>query len=193
MKTNIKKTFRLDQPIHTAWEFLSDPNSIVGCVPGAKITETIDDQNYKGSITMKIGPVVSSFNGQITITQMNPDDHTMEMTGKGTDTKGKGSAGMVLMASLSDLGDNTTEVQSDMEVSITGKLAQFGSRMIVDVSNQVFKQFENNLRHQLAATAQQKDTDNPAQPAESKPVNAVSLLFSSIWSFILRLFGKSSS
>ena len=189
MKTNINKTFQVERPINEVWNFLSDPNKIVTCVPGAKLTEAIDEKNYKGTVTMKIGPVVTSFNGEIELTSIDESAHTIEINGKGVDTKGKGSANMVLTGNLVDNGDQTTEVTNNMEISITGKLAQFGSRMIADVSDQVFKQFLSNFRNQLQAAA-----DNPANAAtpveEAEPLNAVSLFFSMIGAFFQKLFGR---
>lgn len=192
MKTTINKTFQIEQPIKQVWDFLSDPHKIVTCVPGAQLTETIDDKNYKGTVTMKIGPVVTSFNGEITLEKLDESNHTMEIHGKGVDTKGKGSANMVLTGELVDNGDGTTEVTNNMDISITGKLAQFGSRMIVDVSDQVFKQFLNNFRNQLQAAAPEPGAAPTSAPPveEAKPINAVSLFFSMIWSSIQRLFGQ---
>ncbi len=152
MKTTITKSFSVDHPLEVVWEHLSDPTKIVACVPGAKLTETIDDRNYKGTVTMKIGPVATSFNGKITLSQVDETTHSMKIEGKGTDTRGKGSANMVLSAQL-DGGSEQTEVSSDMDISITGKLAQFGSRMITDVSDQVFKQFVANFHSQLDRAA----------------------------------------
>ena len=192
MKTNINKTFQVGRPISEVGSFLSDPTKIVTCVPGAKLTEKIDDQNFKGTVTMKIGPVVTSFNGQINLAQLDEATHNMEIHGKGVDTKGKGSANMVLTGKLVDNGDQTTEVTNNMEISITGKLAQFGSRMIVDVSDQVFKQFLSNFRNQLQAVADGSINNKTTVPEEAKPLNAVSLFFSMIWGSILKLFGKSS-
>ena len=193
MKANIDKTFQVERPINEVWDFFSDPHKIVTCVPGAKLTETIDDKNYKGTVSMKIGPVVSSFNGQITIENLDEANHEMQLQGKGVDTKGKGSASMVLSGKLVDLGNNTTEVTNNMEVSITGKLAQFGSRMIVDVSDQVFKQFLANFKNQLQAVAESQESgaeSAPPPPAEAEPLKALPLFFSMLWAKILRLFGK---
>lgn len=192
MKANIDKTFQVERPIKEVWDFFSDPHKIVTCVPGAKLTETIDDRNYKGTVSMKIGPVVSAFNGQITMEKVDEASHTIEIQGKGVDTKGKGSASMVLSGTLVDLGNNTTEVSNNMEVSITGKLAQFGSRMIVDVSDQVFKQFLANFKSQLQATAQAEESGAEAPPPvqEAEPLKALPLFFSMLWAKILGLFGK---
>ena len=193
MKTTINKTFQIEQPIKQVWDFLSDPHKIVTCVPGAQLTEAVDDRHYKGTVTMKIGPVVTSFNGEIILEQLDESNHSMEIHGKGVDTKGKGSANMVLSGKLVDTGNGSTEVTNNMDISITGKLAQFGSRMIVDVSDQVFKQFVNNFRNQLqtaASTGAPNPQDEAVPAAEAKPLNAVSLFFSMIWASIQRLFGK---
>ncbi len=197
MKANIDKTFRIERPINEVWEFLSDPHKIVTCVPGAQLTETVDEKNYKGTVSMKIGPVVSSFKGQITMEELDHETYTMKILGKGVDTKGKGSANMVLSGKLIDNGDQSTEVTNDMEISITGKLAQFGSRMIMDVSDQVFKQFVSNFRSQLEVAqsgngepGSEKDVGVDPVP-EAKPINAISLFFSMIRSWWDRLIGRS--
>jgi len=190
MKTNINKTFQVERPISEVWNFLSDPTKIVTCVPGAKLTEKIDDQNFKGTVTMKIGPVVTSFNGQIKLVRLDEATHTMEIHGKGVDTKGKGSADMMLTGNLVDNGDQTTEVTNNMELSITGKLAQFGSRMIVDVSDHVFKQFLSNFRNQLQAASDSAISNEAPVAEEAEPLNALSLFFAMLWSSILKLIGK---
>ena len=190
MKTNINKTFQVERPISEVWNFLSDPTKIVTCVPGAKLTEKIDDQNFKGTVTMKIGPVVTSFNGQIKLVRLDEATHTMEIHGKGVDTKGKGSADMMLTGNLADNGDQTTEVPNNMELSITGKLAQFGSRMIVDVSDHVFKQFLSNFRNQLQAASDSAISNEAPVAEEAEPLNALSLFFAMLWSSILKLIGK---
>jgi carbon monoxide dehydrogenase subunit G len=190
MKTNINKTFQVERPISEVWNFLSDPTKIVTCVPGAKLTEKIDDQNFKGTVTMKIGPVVTSFNGQIKLVRLDEATHTMEIHGKGVDTKGKGSADMMLTGNLVDNGDQTTEVTNNMELSITGKLAQFGSRMIVDVSDHVFKQFLSNFRNQLQAASDSAISNEAPVVEEAEPLNALSLFFAMLWSSILKLIGK---
>lgn len=155
MKTTIHKTFTVAEPIQKVWENLSDPHQIVACVPGAKLTEQMDATNYKGEVTMKFGPVKASYDGQITFTEMDAAAHKMSMLGKGVDTKGKGGADMTMNVALKETPDGT-EVTSMMEVTITGMLAQFGSRLITDVSNSVFDQFADNFRKKLAG----KEVDN---------------------------------
>ena len=149
MKTTINKTFRVEEPIQKVWENLSNPAEIVTCVPGAELTEAIDDRNFKGGVTMKFGPVKASYSGDINIAEMNEEDYSMVLKGRGFDSKGKGSADMTMRGNLAE-ADGGTDVTFEMDVSIVGMLAQFGSRLIQDVSNQVLDQFIGNFRSKLA-------------------------------------------
>lgn len=149
MKATIEKTFQVDEPIDKVWEYLSDPARIVPCVPGASLTEAIDEDNYKGEVSLKFGPVKASYNGQITFQERDRENYRMQLLGKGLDSKGKGSADMLMNGVLAEK-DGRTEVSCSMEVAITGMLAQFGSRLINDVSNSVFDQFVANFKAKLA-------------------------------------------
>jgi uncharacterized protein len=149
MKANIEKTFHVEEPIEKVWDYLSDPAKIVTCVPGASLTEQIDDDNFKGEVTLKFGPVKASYNGQITFQERDETARHMQLLGKGLDSKGKGSADMLMNGRLVEK-DGGTEVTCSMEVTITGMLAQFGARLITDVSNSVFDQFVGNFKAKLA-------------------------------------------
>ena len=149
MKTTIEKTFQVDEPIAKVWEYLSDPARIVPCVPGASLTEAIDEDNYKGEVNLKFGPVKATYNGQITFQERDQENYRMQLLGKGLDSKGKGSADMLMNGVLAEK-DGQTEVNCSMEVTITGMLAQFGSRLINDVSGSMFDQFVANFKAKLA-------------------------------------------
>lgn len=155
MKTTIEKEFELKEPISKVWEYLSDPTKVVACVPGASITEKIDDRNYKGQVTSSFGPVKASYNGEITISELDQVNHKMTLIGKGVDSKGKGSADMTMIGTLSE-ATGETHVKFSMEISITGMLAQFGARLIKDVSDQLLNQFVDNFKNRLAG----KEVDN---------------------------------
>jgi uncharacterized protein len=149
MKTTIEKEFVVQEPIAKVWEYLSDPTKIVECVPGATLTEKIDDKNYKGQVTSSFGPVKASYNGEIQITEMDAATHKMALVGKGLDSKGKGSADMLMNGSLVEK-DGGTAIKFTMEISISGMLAQFGSRLIKDVSENLLNQFVENFKAKLA-------------------------------------------
>ena len=128
---------------------------IVTCVPGASLTDTIDEDNYKGEVSLKFGPVKAKYNGQITFQERDKENYRMQLLGKGLDSKGKGSADMLMNGVLVEK-EGQTDVTCTMEVTITGMLAQFGSRLINDVSGSVFDQFVDNFRAKLAG----KEVDN---------------------------------
>ncbi len=173
MKAKIDKEFEATQNSDLVWDFFSDPNKVVTCVPGAAITEQIDETNYKGTVKIKIGPVTTSYKGQVTLVKLDKDNLDMEIHGKGTDVKGKGNASMVLLGKLTKKDDGGTQVNTSMEVTITGKLAQFGSRMIVDVTNQIFGQFIKSMQGKLAKEeeALQAAAPPPVPAPTSAPVD----------------------
>ena len=149
MNTSINKTFHVEQPIDAVWTNLTDPEKVVVCVPGASLIEKVDQNNYKGQVELKFGPVKTGYAGLITFVERDAASHHMILKGSGTDNKGKGGADMKMDGVLNEK-DGGTEVNVTMDVSITGMLAQFGSRMINDVSNQVFDQFIANFKAQLS-------------------------------------------
>ncbi len=155
MQTSINRTFEIANPIEQVWESLCNPNEIVTCVPGASLTEQVDENNYKGAVTLKFGPVKASYDGLVTFLERNAATKTMKLKGIGTDVKGKGGADMIMDGVLTENAGKTS-VNVTMNVEVTGMLAQFGSRLINDVSNQVFDQFIDNFSNKLAG----KEIDN---------------------------------
>jgi carbon monoxide dehydrogenase subunit G len=150
MKTTINKIFQVDHPIDIVWDYLADPTKIVTCVPGASLTEKIDDRNFKGKVSLKFGPVKAAYDGKITIEELDVANRKMVLKGAGVDPKGKGSADMEMIGILTEK-DGGTEVNYNMEVSLIGMLAQFGSRLVNDVSDQLLNQFVDNFKSKLDA------------------------------------------
>ena len=164
MNTLIKKDFEIAQPIDIVWESLANPEEIVGCVPGASITEKIDDRNYKGQVVTKFGPIKAAYAGDIEIVELDKANYRMVLKGRGLDSKGKGSADMIMNGVLKEEGGKT-QVNFSMDITIVGKLAQFGSRLINDVSDQLLNQFVKNFANQL-------ESQNAAAPIAVSTTNA---------------------
>jgi uncharacterized protein len=171
MAVTIEKTFRVDEPIEKVWAFLSDPRKVGTCVPGAQITEQVDDHTYKGAIKVKVGPSVTDFKGEVQIMRLDQAAHEIEILGKGQDVRGKGSASMKMTGKLHTV-DGGTEVVNTSELNVIGILAQMGGRVITEVSNIMFEQFVNNFRKQL----QSPDAANTV----AKPISGVGLAFSAL-------------
>lgn len=176
MAVKVEKTFQVQEPVEKVWAFLSDPRRVVTCVPGAQITEQVDDRNYKGAISVKVGPSVTDYKGAVEIVRLDPDAHEIEILGKGQDVRGKGSASMKMTGKLRAL-ENGTEVNSVSELNVVGILAQMGGRVINEVSNIMFEQFTNCFRQQLQG---EEEGEGVAEARAPKPISAVGLAFSAL-------------
>ena len=187
MEVKSEKNFKLNKDIDTVWDILINPEKVVTCVPGAELTETIDENNLKGKVTIKIGPVTTKFNGNVKIEKREISDYELSMTGKGSDISGKGGASMGMQIKLNTL-EIGTEVCCSMTVSITGRIAQFGARMIEAVNNKMFEQFIRNFTNMME---QENDHEITALRSKaSEPVKATSIVGSVIVSEIKNKFGK---
>ncbi len=194
MAVRIEKTFAVKQPIDKVWVLLSDPRKVAACVPGAEITEAIDDRTFKGSIKVKVGPSVTDYKGELHIDRLDEQTHQMELAGKGQDVKGRGSASMKMTGKLRALPEGGTEVAAVSEVTIVGVLAQFGSRMINDVSDVIFVEFTHRFESQLSQTTATATTPATAAPAQAapavEPVNAGGVLTLALTRTFARAVGR---
>jgi uncharacterized protein len=185
MAVKIEKTFRVDEPVEKVWSFLSDPKKVGMCVPGAQITEQVDERTYKGAIKVKVGPSVTDYKGEVQIVRMDEAAHEIEILGKGQDVRGKGSASMKMTGKLRAV-DGGTEVINISELNVVGILAQMGGRVITEVSNIMFEQFVNNFRKQLQSP---NATGAESNTTAAKPISAVGVAFSALKAAVTRHSG----
>jgi len=172
MKTTIQKKFSVSQPIDLVWASLSAPTDVVTCVPGASITEKIDERNYKGAVLAKFGPIKASYTGDIEILELDETNKKMVLSGKGLDSKGKGSADMKMVGNLNE-NNGVTDVEFNIDITIIGKLAQFGSRLINDVSDQLLNQFVANFKAKFPEQVQTSTSiTNEGQQTSNAPASA---------------------
>lgn len=179
MALRIEKSFQVSAPIEKVWSFLSDPAKVASCVPGAQITERIDDKTYKGAISVKVGPSVTDYKGEVQILRLDPQNHEIEIQGRGRDVRGRGSASMNMTGKLAALGNGTTQVVSTSEVNVVGILAQMGSRVITEVSNIMFEKFSQNFQALLQQAADPAVVATPeAKPPE--PIQSGSIAWQAV-------------
>jgi carbon monoxide dehydrogenase subunit G len=190
MQSKQTKTFIVKEPIEKVWAFLSDPRKVAPCLPGAQITEQVDDRTFKGTITVKIGPVSTQFKGEIKMEKLDLENHEMQLSGSGQDPRGGGGATMTMTGKLNTVAEGT-EVAGTIESTITGRLAQFGSRMMEDVSNHLFNQFINSFEARLAAE-DNPDAQVPAEPEQGQAINALPLLGEVAKGVVKRMIGRKS-
>ena len=146
MPIKIEKTFRVDVPIARTWAFLTKPENMVACIPGATLTELIDERSFTGKIAFKVGPIEARYEGEAHFEELDVANYRMRMVAKGV---GDGRASMVMSGQLRALEDGGTESSVVAEVDLTGRLAQMGSRLIQFASSQMFDQFVKRVREQL--------------------------------------------
>ena len=157
----ITNEFTVHTPIDRAWQVLTDLEGIAPCMPGAQLTG-VDGDVYQGKVKVKVGPVISDFAGTAQFTEKDDDAYRAVIDAKGRDARAGGNASALVTASLKPEGDSTL-VSVDTDLKISGKLAQFGSGMIKEISGKLLAQFVTNLEAKLA-------TDTPeAAPAGSAP------------------------
>jgi len=170
MQVKVTKTFTLAQPLRQVWEFLSDPAKVAHCVPGVQITEVVDQNRYLGTLSVRVGPVQTSYNGELTVERLDRRNFEIRLAGKGQDVKGKGSASARMAAKLAVPPQGGTLVSGSSEVTITGLLAQFGSRMIEEVADQMFGQFKQSLQKHLEDAPVAARESNPGGPLRAVPL-----------------------
>lgn len=150
MKTNLNKSFEVPQGTDLVWEHLIDPEKIMDCVPGVSIDEKVGDNHYKGKVGMKFGPMGVQYDADIFYNDIDKEHRKIVISGNGVDSKGNGNAEMKMSVDLNDRDEGGVKLDAAMEVTVNGKIAMFGSRLIDTVSNQLFKQFVTNFSKKLA-------------------------------------------
>lgn len=190
MQVKITKKFEVKQPVTPVWGFLSDPKKVATCVPGAQITEALNDHRYIGTVSVRVGPVVTSYKGELIIERLDPEKLEIELVGKGLDVKGKGNASMKMVGRLRPLPHGATEVEGSSEINVTGLMAQFGSRVVEEISQQMFEQFTQSLRKNLEGLESSGKEEKPNQPLKAIPILATASK-TVIQDFFRRITGRS--
>ncbi len=213
MEVKLDKRYPLDVDEQRAWALLTDVPATAGCMPGASITEKLDDTHYKGAVKVKVGPASAAFAGDIEVLALDAATQTLQLLGKGAD-RGGSSASMNLKATI-EAGDSpsTSVLSGHAEVVVNGKFAQFGGRLMVQVSDMLLAQFADNFRAAAAALpapqdaaagtpaagtaaavpAPLRDAQPPAAaatPAASSEINALAIAWSLIKGWFAGLLGK---
>jgi hypothetical protein len=165
MKVELEKTFAMPGSAEVAWEFLQNIEAVAGCMPGAKITDRLPDGGYKGTITVRVGPATMLFRGDVDVRDVDQAAHSLRILGKGTDSTGTSGASMDLAARIEPVAENSSNLVGKSEVTMSGKAAAFGGRMMTSVADQVLKQFADNFSTQVAAITAQRTAASAPAPA----------------------------
>ena len=198
MKVQLEKTFPLPASADIAWSLLQNIERVAACMPGASITERIDAQHYKGTVAVRFGPANMSFRGEVEVTALEPASRTLRLLGRGTDSTGSSGASMDLTARVEAIDAASCNLVGSSQVSVSGKAASFGGRMMSSVADQVLKQFAANFAAQVQAQVETQSAAasadaagmQAAAPAAPRPtqLNALALLWAIIKDWLRGLF-----
>ncbi len=220
MEVKLDKRYPLDVDPARAWAILGDLKTVAGCMPGADLSEQLSDSSYKGSVKVKVGPAVAQFGGTVDVLEKDEDARKMVLRGKGAD-KGGSSASMDMTAQIEADPANPLHsvLHGDAAVIVNGKFAQFGGRLMVQVSDMLLEQFVENFRQaahalpapggaaettasvaspetaaatttETAAPQPAAPTPRPAPPKVAKEINGLAIVWTLIKNWFSSLFGK---
>jgi carbon monoxide dehydrogenase subunit G len=194
VRVQIEKSFALPAPADAAWRLLQNIEAVAGCMPGAKITERIDATRYKGTVTVKVGPAALSFRGEVEVRDIDPAAKSLRLLGKGTDTTGTSGAAMDLTARIEAAQGGSSTLVGASEVSMSGKAATFGGRMMNTVADQILDRFAANFAAQVAAlTAARPDGAATPLPPKAAELNGVALAWAVFRSWLRGLLSRKSA
>ncbi len=213
MAIEIQEKFEIEAPTDRVWQFISTPELVVGCLPGASLAEVVDERNFLGRVKIKLGAVTAAYKGKIHFEDVDAERYLLVMMGEGKDPSG-GTAKARITVQLSELESGATEMSTEATIDLTGKVMQVGAGMIKGVSHQLFQKFAKTAKERLEqepaeASASASDeaapsdaSDAPAVPAtaandDDEALSVLPLLLSTlgaaIRNFFSRLFGGSKN
>ena len=146
----IEEKFKVAAPADEVWAFLTDPERVAGALPGAEITEKLDDNTYRGGMSVKVGPLAAAYTGTVAF-DLDEEARAAVVHAKGQGKAGMGNADMKMTSRVVPLGPNQAEVTVEANLAVTGILAQLGRGMMQHVSKKMFKEFTEVLGKELAA------------------------------------------
>lgn len=193
MKIQLEKSYPMPASADTGWALLQDIESVASCMPGAKITERVDAQHYKGTVAVKLGPASLSFRGEIEVRALDAAARSLHLFAKGTDSTGGSAASMDLTARVEAVDAASCNLVGTSEVTMSGKAATFGGRVMGPVSDQILGQFAANFAAKVQAMQATPSiagaaAGSAAPAAEPKPLNALALMWAVVKGWFASLF-----
>jgi carbon monoxide dehydrogenase subunit G len=172
MKVALEKSFPMPGPADIAWSFLQDIPGVAACMPGAQLTERVDEKHYKGTVTIKLGPASMSFRGEIEVVELDLSQRSLHLRGKGSDTSGSSGASLDLVARIEPgAAEGNSNLVGRSEVTVSGKAAAFGGRMMGTVADHVLKQFAGNFSTQVLTRAAASEVANACSASTAGSVS----------------------
>jgi carbon monoxide dehydrogenase subunit G len=192
----VENEFTSPAPVDHLWAYLLDVERVAPCLPGAELTETIDDRNWKGKVLMKLGPVSLSFAGSVAMDERDDVGHRVVLHAKGMEQKGKGAANAIVTSWL-EPGEGVTTVKMRADITLTGPVAQLSRGLLPDISKKLTQQFADCLQASMAASEEVAAPNGAdAAPSRAGAIGGFRLgawaLVRAVGRFFGRLFGQTS-
>lgn len=187
----IENEFTVAAPVDLLWNYLLDVEKIAPCMPGAELTEVIDERNWKGKLNAKFGPVSLSFAGTVVMEERDDSAHRVSLAAKGMEQKGKGAANAKVTSWLEPgPTDDTTTVKMQADMTLTGAAAQLSRGLLPEISKKLTQQFADCLQASMAAEGAASTGAAQTPPVVAKPVGGIGLGLAATWSIISNFFRK---
>ncbi len=189
----LENSFSVNAPPDRVFAYLLDVNKVVGCVPGAELSEVVDDKTFKGKVKVKVGPITVAYSGTAKIVDRDAAARSATLEAEGRETTGPGSARAKALMKVDAEGAGSV-VKITTDYSIAGRVAQFGRGVMEDVSRRIVNDMAACIKANVEGQQQMPVVEGGA-PAEAPPqvtaapVNAISLFFQVLWSGVRKLFG----
>jgi hypothetical protein len=175
----IENSFEVPAPPEEAWALLMDVPRVIPCMPGAELTETVDDTHWKAKMSVKLGPISLLFATDVARESADEATRTSKLSANAREAKGRGSARATIESSLATT-DGGTRVDVVTDLALTGPVAQYGRGMVQDVAAQLTQQFADCLQRQLSTPAPAEGVAAPPPPPPAKPVGGISLFLGAL-------------
>ena len=184
-----ENSFEVALPPDEAWALLLDIERIAPCLPGAEITEVVDERTYKGKVAVRLGPVALSFAGQVAFDLVDDAARRATLKAKGADSKGRGGAAADVQFVIEPVAAGA-KVVVRTDLALSGAIAQYGrgAGMIQDLADHLISQFAGSLAAQLAASP-----SGAGAPPPAKPISGLTLGLRLVWRAVVRRFTSRSA
>ena len=188
----LENSFEVPASPEAAWDLLLDVPRVVPCMPGAELTETVDETHWKAKMNVKLGPISLTFLTDVARDEADEATRTVKLSATGREARGRGQARATVESRLEAAGEGT-RVDIATDLSLSGPAAQYGRGLVADVSEQLVGRFADCLRSQLESTTADEEgavASAPTEPRPAKPVGGVRLGLAALWARVKRLLRR---
>ena len=182
----LENSFEVPAPPERAWALLMDVPRIIPCMPGATLDEAVDEEHWKATMAVNLGPISLSFKTDVKREGTDEAARRAKLSARAREARGKGNASATIESSLTPQNGGT-KVDIVTDLQLTGPVAQYGRGLVQDVSSQLVGQFADCLQKQLGASPEETAA---AAAEESRPVSGLRLGLAALWRSLVRLFRR---